>query len=79
MDIIYVVAYGQALLCVSDADLSRGFDAPDETEEDDKPGHSQAAEDGKTDLSKVSNIIRDVQHIVSEKKQIEMEFRTGWL
>lgn len=56
-------------VCESEADLSRGFNAPDETEEDDQPGHSQAAQDRETDLSKVSNIIRDVQHIVSEKER----------
>lgn len=55
-------------VCVREADLSRGFNAPDETEKDDKPGHSQAAQDRETDLAKVSDIIRDVQHVVSDKK-----------
>lgn len=50
-----------------ETNLSRGFDAPDETEEDDKPGHGQAAQDGETDLSKVPNVIGDVQHVVSGK------------
>lgn len=53
----------------SEADLSRGFDAPDETEKDDKPGQSQTAENRETNLSKVPNTIRDVQHIVPEKER----------
>jgi len=48
------------------ADLSGGFNAPDETEEDHEPGYSQAAQDGETDLSKVTDIIRDVQHVVPD-------------
>lgn len=52
---------------MSEADLSRGFNASDETEKDNKPGHSQAAQDRQTDLAEVPNIIRDVQHIVSER------------
>lgn len=47
-------------VCFIEADLSRGFNAPNETEEDDDPGHSQAAQDGETDLTEVPNIIRDV-------------------
>lgn len=42
------------------AHLSRGLDTPDETEENHEPGDSQAAQDRETDLSEVSNIIRDV-------------------
>ena len=63
-------------VCETDADLSRRLDAPDETEEDDKPGDGQAAQDRHTDLSEVPDIIRDVQHIVSEK-ETEPEVRTG--
>lgn len=48
-------------------DLSWGLHTPDEAEEDHNPGHSQATQDGEANLSKVSNIIRDVQHVVSEK------------
>lgn len=60
--------YGKPVLvctsvCVTD--LSRGFDAPDETEKDNNPGQSKAAEDWKTYLSKVTNVIRDFQHIMS--------------
>lgn len=66
-------------MCVSEADLSRGFDAPDETEKDNKPRHSQAAQDRQTDFSKVPNIIRDVQHIVSERQRADQHaVLNGW-
>lgn len=48
-------------------DLSRGLDTPEETEEDDHPGQSQAAQDREAHLSQVPNIIRDIQHIVPGK------------
>lgn len=51
------------------SDLSRRFNAPDETEEDNTPGYSQATQDRKTNLSKVPNIIRDVQHVVPEREK----------
>jgi len=54
---------------VCETDLSRGFNALDETEEDDKPGHSQATEERETDLSKVPDVIGDVQHVVSERER----------
>ena len=56
-------------ICVCEADLSRGLNTPDKTEKDDTPGHSQAAQDREADLSKVPNIIRDVQHLVSERQR----------
>lgn len=64
----YDYLHGFKPLCVRVcvADLSRGLNAPEETEEDDNPGHGQAAQDRETHLSKVPNIIRDVQHIVPE-------------
>lgn len=58
-------------VCV--ADLSGRLNALEETEEDDNPGQSQAAQDRETHLSQVPDIIRDVQHIVPEKERATLE------
>ena len=72
-DSVCVCVFVCVCVCVCvfvwDADLSRGFNPPDETQKDDKPGQSQTAQDGETDLSKGSNTLRDVQHIVSERQK----------
>lgn len=44
--------------------LARGFNTPEETEENNNPGDRQAAQDGQMHFSKVANIVGDVQHIV---------------
>lgn len=71
--LVSMYEYACVCLCVymsvCKANLSRGFNTPDETEKDDTPGHCQAAQDGETDLSKVPNIIRDVQNIVSRERE----------
>lgn len=47
--------------------LAGGLDTPEETEENNKPGDRQAAQDGQMHFSKVPNIVRDVQHVVPKK------------
>lgn len=55
--------------------LARGFNTPEETEENNNPGDGQAAQDGQMHFPKVPNIVGDVQHVVP--KVIGSRLTTG--